>query len=52
MKYRALYTVTVPVAYPLPKIDDMLDALNEVQWFSMLDLKSGYHQVEMAPEIK
>ena len=37
--YRALNAVTVPDAYPLPRIDDTLDALSGVQWFSTLDLK-------------
>ncbi|KRZ81265.1 Transposon Ty3-I Gag-Pol polyprotein, partial [Trichinella sp. T8] len=34
-------------AHPLPRIDDTLDALSGVQWFSTLDLASGYWQVEM-----
>ncbi|ROT80779.1 hypothetical protein C7M84_000488 [Penaeus vannamei] len=50
--YRALNAVTVTDAYPLPRIDDNLDALIKVQWFSTLDLKSGYYQVEMAKEDK
>ena len=48
--YRALNAVTVVDAYPLPRIDDTLDALSGVQWFSTLDLKSGYHQVEVEEE--
>ena len=50
--YRALNEVTVKDSYPLPRIDDTLDALGGVQWLSTLDLKSGYHQVEMADEDK
>ena len=46
--YRALNNVTVKDSYPLPRIDDTLDALAGVQWLSTLDLKSGYHQVVVA----
>ena len=50
--YRALNDVTVKDSYPLPRIDDTLDALAGARWFSTLDLKSGYHQVEVADEDK
>ncbi|GBO33839.1 Transposon Ty3-G Gag-Pol polyprotein, partial [Araneus ventricosus] len=50
--YRKLNEITIKDSYPLPRIDDTLDALNGSQWFSTLDLKSGYWQVEIRPEDK
>ncbi len=37
-------------AYPVPRIDDTLDALCSSTYFSTLDLYSGYWQVENGPE--
>ncbi|GFV81873.1 hypothetical protein TNCV_1057601 [Trichonephila clavipes] len=48
--YRKLNDVTKKDSYPLPKIDDTLDTLSGHKWFSTLDLKSGYWQVEIHPE--
>ena len=39
--------VTRKDAYPLPRVDDILDSLAGSQWFSTLDLISGYWQVEV-----
>ena len=50
--YRTLNKLTIKDSYPLPRIDDSLDALTGARWFSTLDLKSGYHQVPMAKEDK
>ena len=37
-------------AYPLPRIDDMVNELAEHKVFSTFDLKSAYHQIEIRPE--
>ncbi|GES72730.1 retroviral-like aspartic protease 1 [Rhizophagus clarus] len=45
--YRKLNKVTKRDCYPLPRIDDMLETLSGSQWFSSLDLASGFWQVEL-----
>ena len=49
---RKLNEQTIKDAYSLPQIDETLDSLQGSQWFSSLDLKSGYWQVEMDEESK
>ena len=48
MDYRKLNDLTKKDSYPLPRIDNILDELSGSSWFSALDLKSGYGQVEVA----
>jgi hypothetical protein len=48
--YRALNDKTVKDSFPLPNINDCLDALAGTQYFSTLDMASGYYQIEIAEE--
>lgn len=50
--YRKLNSMTIRDAYPIPRIDDTLDSLQEAKFVSTLDLRSGYWQVEMDPEAR
>ena len=45
--YRQLNEVTIKDAYPIPRIDETIDALGKAKWFSTLDLSSGYWQVAL-----
>lgn len=39
---------TIKDAYALPNIDETFSALSGAKCFSVMDLKSGYYQVEVA----
>jgi hypothetical protein len=45
--YRALNEITLKNRYPPPRIDDLLDQLHHVKYFTKMDLKSRYHQVQV-----
>lgn len=44
-----LNSVTLKDSYPLPRMDDALDAVNGTKYFSYMDLMNGFWQVEMEP---
>ncbi|GBG72385.1 hypothetical protein CBR_g11963 [Chara braunii] len=48
--YRGLNKITTKSTEPLPRIDDLLDMVQGCTMFSKVNLKSGYHQIEMAEE--
>ena len=45
--FRRLNALTTKDVYPLPRVDDILDALGNAKYFSTLDLASGYWQVPL-----
>ena len=48
--YRVIKKITVKNRYSLPRIDDLLDQFQGARFFSKIDLKSGYHQVQIKEE--
>ncbi len=45
--YRKLNLQTIKDAYALPNVEEAFRALAGSKWFSVLDLKSRYYQIEM-----
>jgi len=50
MDYCKRNSLTIQGAYPLPKIDELLDALAGSKFFSKLDLLSGYWRAPLCPD--
>lgn len=50
--YRQLNSRTIRDNYALPRIDEILDSLSGNRYFTVLDMKSGYHQIEILEEHK
>lgn len=47
MDYHRLNAITTKDVYLLPRIDDALSRLEGSRYFSMLDMQTGYSQVEV-----
>ncbi|KAD2805407.1 hypothetical protein E3N88_38784 [Mikania micrantha] len=45
--YGELNKLTIKNRYPLPRIDDLFDQLQGATYFSKIDLRSGYHQLQI-----
>uniref|UniRef100_A0A1A8DUL4 ribonuclease H n=1 Tax=Nothobranchius kadleci TaxID=1051664 RepID=A0A1A8DUL4_NOTKA len=45
--YRKLNAVTIPDAYPLPRVDDCVDSVGNSRFVTKLDLLKGYWQVPL-----
>ena len=48
--YRKLNAMTQIDAYPMPRIDDILDQVGQARYITTLDLAKGYWQVPVAEE--
>ena len=50
--FRKLNNQTIRDSYALPRVDETLQMMGGAKWFSSLDLKAGYWQIEIAEEDK
>ena len=48
--YRELNSKTIKDAHALPRIDEILESLAGNKYFSVMDMKAGYHNVEIAED--
>ncbi|CAN6301690.1 unnamed protein product, partial [Urochloa humidicola] len=48
--FRRLNAYTIKNKFPLPIIEELFEELFGAKWFTTLDLRSGFHQILLAPE--
>lgn len=44
---RAINRITIKYQFPLPRMEDIMDYLNGVVYFTKFNLKSSYHQIQI-----
>ena len=52
--YHSVNKDTIPDRYPLPRVDELIDAIgaHKAVYFTSLDLMRGYHQVKMMRNLR
>lgn len=48
--YHQLNKLTIKNKYPLPRIDNLFDQVKGAKMFSKIDLRLGYHQIQIKDE--
>ena len=50
LDYRSLNKATLKDSHPVPSLEETIEALGGNQYFSVMDLSAGYHQIPMNPD--
>lgn len=50
--YKKLNRKIIPDKFPLPRIEDIFDNSGKSKYFSVMDLKSGYHQISLNKDFR
>lgn len=50
INYRAINAITKPNAYPMPRMDDLMDCTATGYIKSLIDLNNGYWQIKVRDE--
>lgn len=48
--FRKLNEITVPMGFPIPLIDELLEVLGSAKYFTSMDVQSAFHQIMVRPE--
>jgi len=48
--YRKLNSIAIADNYPFPRLDDIIDKLHDCEYFSTLDISSGFWHIKVEPK--